>query len=234
MARIAIATRKEAAYLFPGLNIGRLRKAVIMGSNYFDRRNLYSDDELVACYIKHKSQIKAANELGVSRDTVARAVRRKGIALVGRKYNGKIQSGQKITDEQLRQEAKTSNSREIAIKYGVSEEQVFRRAKKLGIKVQTDNIGGHWYQRSSRYGCAEFDRSISLKKLVERDGGICQICGKAVDYSDIKNGHIRKFYPTLDHIIPLSKGGTHTWNNVQLAHMMCNAGKCDRLSGGVR
>lgn len=37
---------------------------------------------------------------------------------------------------------------------------------------------------------------------------------------------------TLDHIIPLSKGGTHTWDNVQLAHMSCNAGKCDRLSGG--
>lgn len=205
-----------------------------MENNYFDRRNLYSDDELVACYIKHESQIKAANELGVSRETVARAVRRKGVAFVGWKHNGKNQPGKKISNEQLKLESKTLNSREIAIKYGISEERVFRRAKKLGIKIQSDNIGGHWYQRSSRYGCPEFDKSISLKKLVERDGGICQICGKAVDYSDIENGHIKKLYPTLDHIIPLSKGGTHTWNNVQLAHMMCNAGKCDRLSGGVR
>ena len=46
--------------------------------------------------------------------------------------------------------------------------------------------------------------------------------------TDIKNGHIGRHYPTLDHIIPLSKGGSHTWDNVQLAHMGCNAGKCDK------
>ena len=38
-------------------------------------------------------------------------------------------------------------------------------------------------------------------------------------------------YPTVDHIVPLSKGGTHTWNNVQLAHMACNSGKCDKTRG---
>ena len=34
-------------------------------------------------------------------------------------------------------------------------------------------------------------------------------------------------YPTLDHIIPLAKGGTHTWNNVQCACAMCNSEKRD-------
>jgi 5-methylcytosine-specific restriction endonuclease McrA len=33
--------------------------------------------------------------------------------------------------------------------------------------------------------------------------------------------------PTVDHIIPLAKGGTHTWDNVQLAHWSCNSDKRD-------
>lgn len=34
---------------------------------------------------------------------------------------------------------------------------------------------------------------------------------------------------TIDHIIPLSKGGTHTYNNVQLAHYICNSKKSDKI-----
>jgi 5-methylcytosine-specific restriction endonuclease McrA len=29
-------------------------------------------------------------------------------------------------------------------------------------------------------------------------------------------------YPTIDHITPISKGGTHTWDNVGLACKRCN------------
>jgi len=81
---------------------------------------------------------------------------------------------------------------------------------------------------------AERDCVIPLGDLVKRDGGICQICGGEVDFSDgyyDESGHfhIGKNYPTLDHIIPLSRGGFHTWDNVQLAHQGCNAGKCDKL-----
>jgi 5-methylcytosine-specific restriction endonuclease McrA len=31
--------------------------------------------------------------------------------------------------------------------------------------------------------------------------------------------------PSLDHILPLSKGGTHEPRNVQLAHLGCNVRK---------
>ena len=36
-------------------------------------------------------------------------------------------------------------------------------------------------------------------------------------------------YPTIDHIKPISKGGTHTWDNVQLAHFHCNSIKSDKI-----
>ena len=205
-----------------------------MGDNYYSKRHLYADAELVAYYLKYKSQNKAAAELDVSRETVARAVRRAGIKLTGRDYNGRNQSTAKISDLELAVEARTKTVREIAVKHDMSEERVWRRAKALGIEIDSRGCGGHWKRRALRYGCKTFDESITLKALIERDAGVCRICGKSVDENDITNGHIGRLYPTLDHIIPLSRGGTHTWDNVQLAHMACNSGKCDRLSGGAR
>lgn len=34
---------------------------------------------------------------------------------------------------------------------------------------------------------------------------------------------------TLEHVIPLSRGGTHTWDNVAPAHLLCNDGKQDEV-----
>ena len=63
---------------------------------------------------------------------------------------------------------------------------------------------------------------INEKRVFIRDGWICQICKKRVD---------KRFrYPnpmcaSLDHILPLSKGGSHTYRNVQLVHLGCNTKK---------
>ncbi len=71
------------------------------------------------------------------------------------------------------------------------------------------------------------DRGITLQKLFDRDKGICQICGGACDYGDYfvrDNGVFVAggLYPSKDHIVPLSKGGKHSWRNVRLAHRACN------------
>lgn len=34
-------------------------------------------------------------------------------------------------------------------------------------------------------------------------------------------------YPSIDHIVPMSKGGGHVWENVQVAHIICNTEKGD-------
>ena len=63
---------------------------------------------------------------------------------------------------------------------------------------------------------------INEKAVFLRDGWICQICHKRVNkklkYPDVKRA-------SLDHIIPLSQGGNHTYANVQLAHLSCNVSK---------
>ena len=79
-------------------------------------------------------------------------------------------------------------------------------------------------------GNGKIDYSITLSKLIERDKGICKLCGRKVnetDYTYINDTFIAgNDYPSIDHIKPLSKGGVHQWDNVQLAHRLCNSIKC--------
>lgn len=79
-------------------------------------------------------------------------------------------------------------------------------------------------------GAKVFDRNISLKKLAERDNNICYLCGASVDWNDKEitaEGHTISGpnYPSIEHVIPVSRGGTHSWDNVRLAHRRCNSAK---------
>jgi 5-methylcytosine-specific restriction endonuclease McrA len=53
------------------------------------------------------------------------------------------------------------------------------------------------------------------------------LCGEKCNWDDIeyKDGKAKagESYPSIDHIIPLSKGGTQSWENVKLAHRHCNS-----------
>jgi len=53
---------------------------------------------------------------------------------------------------------------------------------------------------------------IDREEIYQKDGMICGICGKPLERSDF----------TVDHIIPISKGGGHVFGNVHSAHRICN------------
>lgn len=87
----------------------------------------------------------------------------------------------------------------------------------------------NYRQRARHYG-VKYDNTITLAKVYKRDGGICQICGKPTDWkSNEWNGTFGANYPTVDHIKALANGGSHTWDNVQLAHAFCNSCKRDLM-----
>lgn len=75
------------------------------------------------------------------------------------------------------------------------------------------------------------DNDITLEKLYERDGGRCYICGRECEWDDAKviNGVFiaGDRYPSVEHVVPLSKGGEHSWENVRLACRRCNYLKRD-------
>ena len=58
--------------------------------------------------------------------------------------------------------------------------------------------------------------------VFERDGWICQICG--CDTRDKRNPAPDS--PTIDHIVPISRGGPHSYANTQ-----CLCRRCNRLKG---
>lgn len=50
--------------------------------------------------------------------------------------------------------------------------------------------------------------AMTRRTVIARDRGLCQYCGERGD--------------TLDHVVPRSRGGRHTWTNVVLACRRCN------------
>lgn len=91
-----------------------------------------------------------------------------------------------------------------------------------------------WAKEISLRNGGLYDASISLNKLLIRDKNKCYICGGECDTDDYvldKNKNIitGNNYPSIDHILPLSKGGTHTWSNVKLAHRYCNSLKSNSI-----
>lgn len=68
--------------------------------------------------------------------------------------------------------------------------------------------------------------------IYERDGWRCQLCGKKVDKSKMGTSH--KKAPSIDHILPKSKGGSDDTSNLQCAHVSCNSKKSVKMGGQRR
>jgi 5-methylcytosine-specific restriction endonuclease McrA len=62
-------------------------------------------------------------------------------------------------------------------------------------------------------------RALSRKNILLRDRNTCQYCGKVIPSSDL----------TLDHVIPRSRGGSSTWENLVACCHTCNRRKGNHL-----
>ena len=60
-----------------------------------------------------------------------------------------------------------------------------------------------------------------------RDGYICQLCGGKIDQA-LEYPHPES--RSIDHILPIARGGGHTFANVQAAHLRCNRAKGARTA----
>ena len=82
-----------------------------------------------------------------------------------------------------------------------------------------------WKARQSLKRGAADAESFSYREVFERDGWVCGICCEPVD-SALEYPH--PMSKSLDHVVPLSRGGSHSRGNAQLAHLSCNLRKGDR------
>lgn len=79
-------------------------------------------------------------------------------------------------------------------------------------------------QRATKAGATviePFDREA----IFERDDWTCYLCGLPVDREAPVFGLESA---TVDHVIPLSRGGEHSMRNARTAHLRCNSAKQDR------
>ena len=64
-----------------------------------------------------------------------------------------------------------------------------------------------------------------LPQLIDRQNGICGICSHPLP--PFTTGRKNQFH--VDHIVPISKGGSNDLSNLQAAHEYCNLRKGQRL-----
>lgn len=102
--------------------------------------------------------------------------------------------------------------------------KAFRRSVRRSRKRR--HVPENHRQRARANGCA-YDASVTLPKLIKRKGLRCAICGEMCDPNDHTWGYTGPQSPSIDHIIPMAKGGGHIWGNVQVAHVICNSYKGD-------
>jgi 5-methylcytosine-specific restriction endonuclease McrA len=110
-----------------------------------------------------------------------------------------------------------------------------RRSRTLARELGKEWIQFKWsagaqacYQRRRALikGATVGERIIPAD-VYDRDGWLCGICGDPVDRSLSYPDPMSK---SLDHIVPVSRGGAHALTNVQCSHLRCNISKSDRLA----
>jgi hypothetical protein len=96
-------------------------------------------------------------------------------------------------------------------------------SKKHGKRIQSQ-------KRRARMKGVEVE-SINPNLVFKRDQWACRICGiktpKKLQGTNDPNA------PSLDHIIPIAKGGPHIYENVQCACRKCNSYKSDKMIGQI-
>lgn len=101
-------------------------------------------------------------------------------------------------------------------------------SKQKSRKSIRDRFGGGKYRHRARKFGVSYE-PVNRLKVFERDGWRCQICHRPTPKKLC--GSFDDRAPELDHIVPLSKGGEHSYRNVQCACRKCNGAKSDSVYG---
>lgn len=126
--------------------------------------------------------------------------------------------------------------------YKTQQARVFREQYKAkhGVSYRTlyktkpEEYGERHRKRDAARRARKVGATIELfthQEVFERDAWLCGICSTAVDRT---LSYPHPMSPSLDHVVPLARGGEHSRANTRLAHLNCNVrrgvGADDELS----
>ena len=86
----------------------------------------------------------------------------------------------------------------------------------ISVRVPTVIIATNY----NKMPVKQFRGKPSKEAIYQRDNGICQYSGKKIDRNSA----------TIDHVLPRSKGGDDTWNNMVLCSKDINSKKGNKLN----
>lgn len=90
-----------------------------------------------------------------------------------------------------------------------------RLYRQVHARYERNNLSA--FRRAEKLGVEAV--LVSLASIIERDGDNCYLCGGWMSVHEM----------SFEHVIPLSRGGTHTPDNIKAAHRLCNFRKSTRL-----
>lgn len=75
----------------------------------------------------------------------------------------------------------------------------------------------YWHNRRARL-CGATVGEVDFDRILERSGGICYLCRLPIETN-----------LAFDHVVPLSRGGAHSEENIRPTHRSCNSRKSWKL-----
>lgn len=165
------------------------------------------------------------------------------------RYRGEVRNGKRIC-AQCGIDTPVENMRHSYCKPCLSEQAKAAYAYEPRTETMSCNVCGNeylGYSKKTKYcsdGCREVglaatkiirDRRIrqttleyfTREEIFERDGWICHICdhpiSRELEYPDPLSA-------SLDHVIPVSRGGEHSRENTAASHFRCNIRKGARMA----
>lgn len=107
-------------------------------------------------------------------------------------------------------------------------EAAIKVAKKNGRARRNAIQGRNHRSRARHYGCKA--EVVNRLLVYARDKWKCYLCGRKV----VQSATWKPNQATLDHVVPLSKGGSHTYDNVKTACHSCNSNKGGKILNDIQ
>jgi len=171
-----------------------------------------------AYYLAHQAEIKAYN-LAHKKEITAR---HKAYNLAHKKEIATSQKAYHLThaeDIKIKRKAfRLAHKEEIADYQKVYRRKYPEKPKLLCRKYRALKLGNSHEPYTDAY-------------IFARDGWICGICGRKINK---RLKHPNPLSKSIDHIVPVSKGGADSPMNVQAAHLRCNMIKKAQSGGQLR
>lgn len=85
-----------------------------------------------------------------------------------------------------------------------------------------DRRRNNYHKRRALKAGSSAGPAFSNATVFERDGWVCGLCDESVPRDAVWPDPLSA---SLDHVVPLSRGGAHSLENTQLTHLACNVRK---------